>query len=1481
MKAFVRWMAVLIALGGTAFAQTAAIQNHCTQGGVQANVSGLPSTNYLNGIIPSCTVTVYLTGTQTKATIYADGNNTPLSNPFTANAANSIDPGGWKLFAAVNQGYDVVMSGGIAPNVYKQPVTIVGVYPGFSFSGGGGSPSGPQYAIQTSNITAFGHSNAFTDATGNPLTVPGALTGKITNGGLNSDMYATGSGNNGIANALASCGSPCTVNVPATSTDTETPYTINTSGNHIFDQRGQSNGDFFYNPAVGGGAGYNPGGQPHSGAEEIYGKWDIPTQAPDFTQTQIGQSLNLSFNSPGWNFGTDTGYTGPLWADTNGLNISMTGSTPGIAGMITGINTTYHVGDSQAFALYTQPDGGWTDGAGEGSSGGILHRDQNTTWFHGTVNSGATHGTQLLQTTYVPGALSRPQASVGGYMLDISRLVGQFTVTGAATQVGSLSVFATPVTPSVTESTAWGSPNTDIPGPTNPEGTQTDTVTFTVLGGTNSGGYTTGVACLAGQQFFEQVLITAVGAISGGQQSVTFTHGYPNTHAGSSMWQGGICGDYYVPTLKYLNGWDAAYPIVGATDSSHVVGRLFAGETTKWPLPSPWGATTVNVPLVGLSISGTTVTATINSPSPAVFANVTGAVVSGATNSSFNGTTGSITVVNNNQLQWTQTGPTGTSASALLTLPSNNFVFYMIPGAPVTQPCTSAGCPLQPNNVAWTAGDNVENPFNPSFRGYGLTVESIVNSPSAAIIGGSGSLSLEDKGLGVGGGYSVFSWTNSSPLSQYVGAGGTLTAPTGILFSGALGPLLTSQYAPLDPGIASINIGCAIPSQGGCSSTNDIRWMSIGNTINGVAAFTASDFFDFSKLSAHTILRSRIASTGLGLTGDNPVALTSSNSVINDDVMGTYGAFGNETPLDTSALVGAKTFYAGLLHAGALAPTMNGVFVNGTPGSSTWSYTAKSVTQFGESLPATVATTNTGNATLDPTNNFNGLDITPGYGAQSTNVYRTAAPAGYSVGLICANVPNNVINGTSSGFGCKDSGQATLGPLTADTDTSGQVTSAAGAFGTSLTVAGQNVCEANGTNCPSSTSLPSGTPNQLLYYASAGTTVTPLTLGTNLSITGGVLNAAATSATNFNALTSGTNTTAAMVVGSGASLAATGTGTITATSMPYTGLTGTVPTWNQNTTGNAATASALASTPTLCSTGQAPTGILANGNATGCASSISGLTTGYIPLAASATTLGNSLLDYGVTNAGKFTFGAPVAVNDVSGSGGGFNGTEGTPPTGATGVDDIWADSTAHRLMMNNNNGGATGIVGFSDLTSSSTFGVAKVDGTTITASGGVISANTVYPGAGIPNSTGSAWGTSYTTTGSGTVVALATSPTFVTPSLGVATATSVNGTSIPSSATLTQTIASGTATLGTSAIASGTCATVVTATATGTATTDTLTASFNGDPTAVTGYIPSTSGMLTIISYPTANTANFKVCNNTSASITPGAITINWRVVR
>lgn len=126
----------------------------------------------------------------------------------------------------------------------------------------------------------------------------------------------------------------------------------------------------------------------------------------------------------------------------------------------------------------------------------------------------------------------------------------------------------------------------------------------------------------------------------------------------------------------------------------------------------------------------------------------------------------------------------------------------------------------------------------------------------------------------------------------------------------------------------------------------------------------------------------------------------------------------------------------------------------------------------------------------------------------------------------------------------------------------------------------------------------------------------------------------------------------------------------------------------------------------------------------------------------------------------------------------------------------------------------------------------------------------------------------------------------IVLPAAGVLTPTVAmivsDGTNYVASETgAPQLIASGTLALSTSAIASGACSAAQTATATGTATTDLVLASFNGDPTGVTGYAASTNGMLTIIPYPTANTFAVKVCNNTNASITPGAITLNFRVIR
>lgn len=94
-------------------------------------------------------------------------------------------------------------------------------------------------------------------------------------------------------------------------------------------------------------------------------------------------------------------------------------------------------------------------------------------------------------------------------------------------------------------------------------------------------------------------------------------------------------------------------------------------------------------------------------------------------------------------------------------------------------------------------------------------------------------------------------------------------------------------------------------------------------------------------------------------------------------------------------------------------------------------------------------------------------------------------------------------------------------------------------------------------------------------------------------------------------------------------------------------------------------------------------------------------------------------------------------------------------------------------------------------------------------------------------------------------------------------------------------TIASGNLILTPGAISAETCEGPITASATGILITDTLDASFNGDPTSTSGFIPGGSGPLTIISYPSLNQANFKVCNYTQSSVTLGNITVNWRVAR
>jgi hypothetical protein len=171
--------AAVLAIGTLCHGQTAVLPvYYCTQGGTKAQLSGMSSTNWQQGIVPSCLVTVYNTGTSVIAT------TTPQS-PFTANTDGSIPP----IFAAINQGYDVVLSGGIAPNTYPVPVALTDVYPQANITIPTAGCIG-QNAISNGCTGASTAAGALANLGGLPLT-GGDLTGNLSLTGLGGTVSAT------------------------------------------------------------------------------------------------------------------------------------------------------------------------------------------------------------------------------------------------------------------------------------------------------------------------------------------------------------------------------------------------------------------------------------------------------------------------------------------------------------------------------------------------------------------------------------------------------------------------------------------------------------------------------------------------------------------------------------------------------------------------------------------------------------------------------------------------------------------------------------------------------------------------------------------------------------------------------------------------------------------------------------------------------------------------------------------------------------------------------------------------------------------------------------------------------------------------------------------------------------------------------------------------------------------------------------------
>jgi len=138
----------------------------CEQGGKPVITGGISSSTQVMQSYPSCTITVYIDGGSTLATLYSNNSGTSLSNPFTANSL------GFGQFYAANGRYDVQISGGGPPSL-SSPYVFRDILL-FDYATLTISPGGPSNSVQVNESGSFsGSSNLTWNSTTQNLSVTG------------------------------------------------------------------------------------------------------------------------------------------------------------------------------------------------------------------------------------------------------------------------------------------------------------------------------------------------------------------------------------------------------------------------------------------------------------------------------------------------------------------------------------------------------------------------------------------------------------------------------------------------------------------------------------------------------------------------------------------------------------------------------------------------------------------------------------------------------------------------------------------------------------------------------------------------------------------------------------------------------------------------------------------------------------------------------------------------------------------------------------------------------------------------------------------------------------------------------------------------------------------------------------------------------------------------------------------------------------
>lgn len=598
-------------------------------------------------------------------------------------------------------------------------------------------------------------------------------------------QYVNGLGGNGITNAVTSpdCVNGCDVKVDRSYSVVEgyraTTWNSGVGGTHMEDDRNGQRRDNYMNPTSSTGNGEDAG--------QVI---DVTSTRNTAAEVAAGgsrdpSSFGLLIKHQGLTGGSNlfpASIESVPYFKTNydALNVTGTYNTMGQHALDAQAINCYGVGDCLIGSQYITTSGGVRDEADEGAHPFDLQLQEDVNVFQGTCSTGCVAGSTTVKVATTAGAGTQGE---GRYLIDKNPATTITTgaITGGSGQVGGgpgptatfsgtnfpVSVFlATAATiPSQANNVAPGTVSVAIATSGVTAGFATSTA---AVPGPN------GVACVA-----DQPLSTAphnyemanYAVLDGTHLRMTLNKVH---RAGATIAFGGLCGYGLEQTVDTAGQIRQVFPVIGSYSPTAL---YYGGSITS--IVGVQGNTSafLNVALQIASIARSngvvTITTAGNLP---VDVNGLTMTVSSVADQSYNGTF-KVTSTGSNALTYAQGGANSTSTGGTLAALTGGYVLY--PMAEVLSVFNTATqsvdgvLTLAPNTVAWGANDPLEEPHY-----YQQVVAADVTfvgqtTPRPSISQTAGVQYQSNVGPGLTG------WTisNTAPVTNYLGNGGTHNPP--------------------------------------------------------------------------------------------------------------------------------------------------------------------------------------------------------------------------------------------------------------------------------------------------------------------------------------------------------------------------------------------------------------------------------------------------------------------------------------------------------------------------------------------------------------------------------------------------------------------------------------------------------------------------------------------------------------------------------